>query len=615
MFLAQYFFIFLYILSIFFFGSILKICVYLSDFSSIFFHEDYRQEFDYIIVGGGSAGSIIAQQLSQDSKDTVLLLEAGKNTIDFLHIPSFGLLLQGTPFDWSYRTVSQQNSCLGLIQNKSIWPMGKVLGGTSMLNNMLYVRGHKQDFDLWFIDKKDYRYSDILMYFKELENFQQEMKYGKPVFISNLTFTTWLPSVILKAARSLGFNIIDENLNSNLGFNMPKANLYKGSRWTAATNLRNTKNSNLFIKTSSFVEKVLLKSNFEAKGVKYNFLGKKRYSFARKAVILSAGVIGTPKILMLSGFGPKHHLETLNIPVAKDLPVGNNLQDHITTGFDLVLLSKALNLGLNNMLSPFSALEYFVNGTGPWTTTGCEAMGFSHIQNTLNELHRPDLQFMVMPLGIGEDKGYYLRKLFGISDSLWSDYFSKIQNKTITILPILLHPKSVGTVRLQTKDPFDQPLIDPQYLSHKEDVNVLIKGIEIIKALVETKEFRSIGAKFNKEIFPGCENHPFDSKEYWECYIRHLTITSYHPIGTCKMGNNDDHSTVVNFNFQVKGTNKLYIADGSVLPSLPTGNPNAAIMLIAKMAADTIKKQQYLSLKRCRAVDIFTLNINKIQSS
>ncbi|CAG9765096.1 unnamed protein product [Ceutorhynchus assimilis] len=587
------FIIFIYFLFVLFFGLILRFSHIFSDFCETFHPPDNKQTYDYIIVGGGSAGSILANKLSRNGIDKVLVLEAGKNTIDLLSIPSISLLLQNSPYDWKYATVPQKNSCLGLNQNVSLWPMGKLLGGTSMLNNMLYVRGHKEDFNEWFKDKEDYYYSDVINYFKQIEDLLD---------VSDLAFSTELSDIVFNAAENLGYSILHCNYDSKLGFNKPKATLNKGKRWTSADSLKQLHRNNLVIRTSCLVEKILFRSNFEAYGVKFKFLNKNYEAFAQKAVILSAGVIGSPKILMLSGIGEKTHLEKLGIEPIVDLPVGNNLQDHLTTGLDLVLLDHSLNIGIEQMLSPFALLEYFLKGSGPLTTTGCEVMAFL---NTTKTHTKPDIQFMIMPLGIKEDNGYYLRTLMGISDNVWSNYFAKIPHKSLTILPVLLHPKSRGTVRLASKNPLDQPLIDPQYLSDPRDVAVLIEGIELIKKLISTKEFKSFGAEFNQVIFPGCSNYIFDTKDYWECYIRHLTITAYHPIGTCRMGKTEDPTTVVDFNFQVKGTNKLYVVDGSVIPSLTSGNINGPILMLAGMAADALSKINYLSTKTCDFMDVF----------
>lgn len=382
----------------------------------------------------------------------------------------------------------------------------------------------------------------------------------------------------------------------------------QGGRWTSSHHLLKLNKPNVSLRTNRIIEKVLFHENFEAYGVQYSYLGKSYTVKATKGVILSAGAIGTPKILLLSGIGPKQHLNQLNISVKVDAPVGENLQDHITTGFDLILLNQTLGIGIEQMLSPYSVFEYFWYGTGPWTTGGCEALAFIHKKGTdVDPNTRPDLQFMVMPLGINEDNGVHLRHLMGISDYTWNNYFGYLhQTKTMTVLPLLLHPKSKGMVRLRDANFKSPPVIDPRYLTEQEDVEVLLKGINLIKRLIDTKHMRKLGAKFNTFVFPGCENIKFDSEEYWECYVRHLTITSYHPVGTCKMGHERDLTSVVNYDFRVKGTNNLYVVDASVMPTITSGNVNGAVLMLAEMASDIIKSKEFLSTKKCFVTEIFT---------
>lgn len=389
-----------------------------------------------------------------------------------------------------------------------------------------------------------------------------------------------------------------------LGFGMPKITVKQGKRWTSSHRLLKLNKKNVVLRTNRIVEKVLFHENFEAYGVQYSHLGKSYNVKASRGVILSAGVIGTPKILLLSGIGPKTHLDELNIPTKVDLPVGDNLQDHITTGLDLILLNQTLDIGIEQMLSPYSVFEYFWYGTGPWTTGGCEVLAFINTNGADNT--QPDLQFMVMPLGINEDTGVHLRHLMGISDYTWNNYFEYLnQTKAMTILPILLHPKSRGTVRLKDADVNTPPIIDPRYLTEQEDIEILLEGINIIKKLISTRHMQKLGAKFNTNIFPGCENFDFDRKAYWECYVKHLTITSYHPVGTCKMGQEHDSSSVVNYDFQVKGTNNLYVVDASVMPTITSGNVNGAVMMLAEMASDIIKYRDFLIRKKCSIIEIF----------
>lgn len=369
-----------------------------------------------------------------------------------------------------------------------------------------------------------------------------------------------------------------------------------GRRFTSAHNLNHKSSKGLVIHSNTVVEKVLLRANYEAYGVKYTYLDDTYYARAKKGVILSAGAIGTPKILLLSGIGPKKHLKSIGITPKIDLPVGENLQDHVTTGFDLVLLNQSLGLGIEEMMSPFSMWSYFINGKGPWTTAGCENVAFFAPETE----KVPDLQFMVLPIGVSTDNCTHLHSLVNIGEQTCKDYFGRIEAEAaVSILPIVLHPKSRGSVTLKDKNPETYPVINPNYLIHKDDIEIILKGIEIIKNLIATKPMKKFGSKLNENIFPGCEEFSFDTRPYWECYIRHLTITSYHPVGTCSLG------MVVNDDFQVKGTNKLYVVDGSILPELPSGNPNAAIMMLAEKAADVIKYHQFLSTKTCRVTDCF----------
>lgn len=350
------------------------------------------------------------------------------------------------------------------------------------------------------------------------------------------------------------------------------------------------KDSNLTLLTNSILSKLLIRKK-HVYGVKFIKNNKVFIKRCRKAVILSAGVIGTPKILMLSGIGPKDHLEKLGISVIKDLPVGKNLQDHVTTGIDLIMVNNDLQLSILDMMSPKSIYNYYVGNGGPWSTPGCEAIAFF---NSLDDSSQPDLQLMALPLGITKDAGAHLHKLFGILPNIWNNYFHSLSYENmITILPIVLHPKSKGTVELASSDYRDKPLIDPKYLSNEDDIEVLIKGIRIIQKLLDTPSMKSLNAKIINKHFPGCENFIFDTDEYWECYIRHMTLTSYHPGGTCKMGSIENSDIVVDRDtFKVKGFENLMVADASVFPNLPSGNINAAVMLIAEKIVKYILEGQ-----------------------
>lgn len=385
-----------------------------------------------------------------------------------------------------------------------------------------------------------------------------------------------------------------------------------GARHTTNDHLLHQSPPNLHILTNSLATEILFKSGYEAYAIKYQRYKRDFRVTARKAIVLSAGVVGTPKILMLSGVGPETHLKTLKIPLKVHLPVGDNLRDHLTSGLDLILLNRSLEINLEKSVSPRAVFEYVFDGKGPLAFPGCEVIGLANTEENPSRLRnpRPNLQLMLIPMGISIDAGIHFAKAMGISRKS-SAYFNRLLNESaVTILPVLLHPKSVGSVRLRDGNALSSPLIDPQYLSDPSDIEVLLEGIKLIKKLIGTDALKRFGARLNPEKFPGCETHKFDTEEYWECYLRHLTLSGYHPVGTCKMGAVGDSSAVVDFDFRVRGTNKLFVADASVFPTLTSGNVNAAVVLVAEKAAAAVKKWGYWMEGCCTLSEVFVRRLS-----
>ncbi|XP_011140802.2 glucose dehydrogenase [FAD, quinone] isoform X2 [Harpegnathos saltator] len=524
------------------------------------------QQYDYIVVGAGSAGAILAAHLAED-EHKVLLLEAGGTAPPFLSIPLLAPAIQKTVYDWQYVTVPQKYACRGLINNQSIWPRGKVLGGSSRLNYMAYVLGHKLDYEEWFPD------------FLLAEN-------NDSVSTSELRWQSDFANVILEAIKELNYDIGNMNKKLTTGFMKVQLTMENGERWSSEKILHKKCKYSPVILTHTFATKVLVNLN-KAEGIEFVRFGSKYTAVAKKGVILSAGVIESPKLLMLSGIGPRKHLNDLNIHVINDLPVGQNLVDHILTGVDLVTLNVSLGLNLFQILNPVSALNYFLFGRGQWTSTAIEVLGTFHSVANKNKSAIPDLQLMVLSLGISNDNGIIFKKAMGFSDEVYNKYFTPLlYENTIIIAPILLHPKSSGELRLRSNNPFDKPLIDPQYLSNEDDIETLVEGLYFVKDLLETNALRAYSASLNKKSFPGCENETFDTREYWRCYIRHLTLTAYHPAGTCRMGD------VVDTSFKVHNMTNLYVVDASVLPLLPSGNINAAVIALAQKASRIFRNEK-----------------------
>ncbi|KAL4719686.1 hypothetical protein ACJJTC_003007 [Scirpophaga incertulas] len=548
------------------------------------FTSEFASQYDYIIVGSGTAGSVIGHRLATETDFKFIIIEAGSKSNNLFEIPALGPMLHSSIYDWQYETVPQENACLAMNNQKCRLPQGKIVGGSSKLNNMVHVRGNISHYIDWFRGK--YSKIHIMHQFDFIENTM--------LHLNEMQYNSELATTMLDAAKELGYNV-HNNTNFESGFSKVNLSQCNGKRWTISDNLDVSKH----ILYNTFVEKLILKTNL-VRGVEVDILGKKHKIFANKGVILAAGSYNSPKILQLSGIGPSNLLNALNIPVISDLPVGANLQDHITTGFDLVLLNKSLTVDSMSLVNIFNVVEYFFNGKGPLTTAGCEIIGFVPTEDD----ETSKIQFMVIPVGISSDRGCYLRKALGVNDTVWNSYYVNLFDKhAVTILPILLHPKSIGEVNINSNDPKLPPKINPKYLSNKDDIAILVKGLKIIKKLVESKAMTKLGATLNLQHFPGCEMFELFSDLYWECYIRHLTLTSYHPVGTCSMGKRED--SVVDTSFKVYGVKNLYVADASVLPTLPSGNINAAVAMMASLFfEDNIKLKPKINIF-CLKLDYF----------
>lgn len=326
-------------------------------------------------------------------------------------------------------------------------------------------------------------------------------------------------------------------------------------------------------------------------GVQVNWQGRISYPSCRKEVILSSGTIGSPHILMHSGIGSKSHLQEFNIPTLVDnAHVGQHMQDHVTTLLGPFLINKPVTFNFARLAADPSQLwQYFRHGNGPLTTTvACDATGF--IQTAFNQSRLgPDIQYHINSVAPYSDFGSFFYKIFGFQPGWWESFYgSHYAQDAVTILPIVLHPKSRGWVRLQSSNPDDPPLINPRYLTHPDDVQTLVNAIKIIIGMIDnTPELKQDFAPFAlpNETLPMCQNEDLFSDEYWTCFVRHLTMTMYHPTGTCSMGK------VVDAQLRVKGVTNLRVVDASIMPEIVSGNTNAPTIMIAEKAADMIKSQ------------------------
>jgi len=521
--------------------------------------------YDYIIIGAGSAGCVLAGRLSEDPTVKVLLLEAGgKDTAKEIHMPvAFSKLFKG-PNDWAYYTEPE-----GQLGNRSLyWPRGKVLGGSSSLNAMIYIRGHRSDYDQWRdLGNSGWGYSDVLQYFKKAENNQNGASeyHGAsgPLHVSNPRSVNPLSEVFVDAAEEVGFKRNpDFNGATQDGFGTYQLTQRQGQRNSAAAAFLRPAMSrpNLTVRTNVQAFEILFEGK-RAALVSFQDLSGSRQERPQREIVVCAGAIGSPQLLMLSGIGPADHLRTLDIPVLCDLPgVGANLQDHPALPMAYECTQP---ISLASAESIANLIRYMAFKTGPLTSNVGEAGGFI---KTSASCPTPDVQYHFAP-------GYFIEH-----------GFQQIKEHAYSLIPTLIRPNSRGRITLRSSNPLDAPLIHANYFADPRDMQAVVEGLRIARAIGETNAF----AKHRKRELcpgPGIKNDEKSLSSYIEKYAQ----TLYHPVGTCKMGPAVDKLAVVDSELRVHGVEGLRVVDASIMPVVPGGNTNAPTIMVAEKAADLIK--------------------------
>ncbi|GAB1864334.1 Glucose dehydrogenase [acceptor] [Camponotus japonicus] len=564
---------------------------------------ELKKSYDFIVIGGGSAGNVVVNRLTENPEWNVLLLEAGGHENEITDVPILSLFLHKTKMDWQYRPQPQDTACQAMVDHRCCWTRGKVLGGSSVLNTMLYIRGNRRDFDQWeSFGNPGWGYDDVLPYFKKSQDqrnpyLARNTKYhstGGYLTVQECPYVSPLGIAFLQAGEEMGYDIRDINGEQQTGFSLFQFTMRRGTRCsTAKAFIRPIQlRKNFHLSTWSHVTRMLIDpKNKKVYGVEFIRNGRKKMVFAKKEVILSAGAINSPQLLMLSGIGPRMHLEQLGIPVIQDLPgVGQNLQDHIAVGGLVFPIDYEVGIVMPRMITIKSALKYAITEDGPLTSSiGLEAVGFISTKYANQTDDWPDIEFMLTSSGISS-AGSQAKEAHGLTDEFYNQVFGKINNHDVFgVFPMILRPKSSGYIRLKSKNPLDYPLLYHNYLTHPEDVAVLREGVKAAIAFGETKSMKKFGSRFHSKLIPGCENFSLYTDEYWTCILRIYTLSIYHLSCSAKMGPPSDPMAVVNPELKVYGIEGLRVIDASIMPTITSGNINAPVIMIGEKGADLIK--------------------------
>jgi len=528
-------------------------------------------EFDYVVIGGGSAGCCVAGRLSEDLGKTVCLLEAGGSDESvFIRAPlGFAATASLNIHSWGYETVPQA----GFNGRQGFQPRGKVMGGSSSVNAMVYTRGNAADYNHWAaLGNPGWSYEEVLPYFKKSENNEcfGETSYrgvGGPLNVAYLRSPSPLNLAFTLACNEQGIpSNSDYNGEHQYGVSAAQVTQKDGERWNAARAYvdPHRHQDNLKVFSHALVTQILFKGK-RAVAVKYSVDGVLHEVRARKEIILSAGAFGSPQILMLSGVGPALHLQDLGIPLVHELPgVGQNLQDHVTT--TLIYKTQKINdsmgfslKGAWNMLG--ALLEWRSKRTGWITSNVSETQCF--VSTDGNTSH-PNIQ-MALCTGIVDD---HARKMH------WGHGY--------TLHVTLMRPQSRGTVNLASRSPTDKPLIDPAFFNHPDDLQNMITAIQMGLKLMNSNALAHYRGRM---VYPLDAQNPQAIQDF----LRRHSDTEYHPVGTCKMGPDNDPMAVVDPELRVHGLLGLRVVDASVMPLLISGNTNAPTIMIAEKGANLIR--------------------------
>jgi choline dehydrogenase len=520
--------------------------------------------YDFVIVGGGSAGCVMANRLSAWADHSVLLLEAGRPDDKLeIRVPAAFSKLFRSEVDWNYTTEPQPH----MNGRRLYWPRGKVLGGSSAMNAMIHIRGNRADYDGWAaLGNSGWTFEDVLPYFKRIEHYYGGVNalhsVGGPVSVERLRDPRPLSLAFVEAAEQTGIpRNTDFNGDQQDGAGLYDVTMKDGARISAATAyLKPVQDRpNLTVQTDTHVIRLEATADGRMTRVIYQQGDLVQQVIAQREVILAAGAVNSPQILMMSGIGPGESLTEMAIPVHVNLPgVGQNLQDHLIAG---VSYHATQPLSLADAEKPGNLIKYLMGRVGPLTSNVAEGGAFIRTQP---DFSAPDIQYHFGP-NFFVDHGQNNPPGHGFS-----------------LGALVLQPYSRGTISLSMPDPFYAPRIQPNYFADERDMDTLLKGVKLARKILAAPAFDRLRGK---EYLPG---DAAQSDEELREHIRNTGDTLYHPVGTCKMGPENDPSSVVDSNLRLRGVDGVRVVDASVMPVIPRGNTNAPTLMIAEKAADLI---------------------------
>ncbi|XP_022831029.1 uncharacterized protein LOC111359662 [Spodoptera litura] len=560
------------------------------------------ESFHFIIVGAGTAGSVLANRLSAVPDWNVLLIEAGGDAPIESDVPALSTSLYHSGCDWDYMTLPNGRTHGATRDGCIDWARGKMMGGSSSINAMIYVQGNDQDYQNWVdLGNPEWSVEEVRRCFKKAESLQDmsmlnnpyiSEHYGHdgPLIINSFNYTyPHIREKVLAAWDEIGIkNVPDYNVANALGSGRLRGTAASGERQSFSKAYLGPilDRNNLKIIKNALVTKLLFEDDSKTvRGVEVERESQKFEFYATNEVIVSAGAINSPQLLMLSGIGPKEHLLSKEIPVVVDSPmVGQNLQDHIFLPVFIFCDETGEQSAADHQ---FDAIRYLYNRTGYLSHNFViDTVAF---YSETSDVTYPQFQSHAAILWKNSrDMEEMLRTWFKYKDHVTKPLIELNKKHSAYMFPFhTLHPKSKGSIYLNTSNPHDYPIIDPKYFSDPSDLESAAIGIKMLTKLVNTTEFRAINAFLGRMEWPPCDVYELDSIDYWKCVCLEMAFTVYHPIGTCQMGP-DPETSVVSSRLKVHGVENLRVIDASVMPTQISGNTNGPTGIVGERGAELI---------------------------